>query len=142
MESKVDNVLLVFAPAAGPTDHDGWLPFNKEGENLGLRGLATEDVVGSALAPLGPGPSCVEHWGPSTTPGNVGLPTSCRGRKGGGCTTLAHKDGASFPTEVFVRERKANLTGCPPDRPQASVCPLRSDAQAAAVRLTKAKKRK
>jgi hypothetical protein len=97
------------AHSASPSAPAAPKQFDKEGEKSLLRGKATEDVSGSAQAPLGPGPSCIERSGPSTTLAKVGLTNSFVGRKEGGRPPLSSKERASSPPEFYEREEDRSL---------------------------------
>jgi hypothetical protein len=115
---------------------------NKKAEKADLRGKATEVVASVSSTSVVPITAFSEpSEGPSTTLAKAASGGFFEGRKGEGRNSTASS--VSFlPTEVFKEDGRSSLGECPYPRLPAVVCPPGTDAQAAATRLTRSKKRK
>jgi hypothetical protein len=114
---------------------------NKKAEKADLREKATE-VVAKDQHKCRADNCFLRAEGPSTTLAKAASGGFFGDRKGEVRNSTARSSVSFLPTEVFKEDVRSSLGECPNPRLPAVVCPPGTDAQAAATRLVKSRKRK
>jgi hypothetical protein len=96
---------------------------DKEAGNAGPRARATEVVAPGVDGLKGPGLIVYRAIGPSTTLAEVGLTSSSKMRRVGGCTNVACHYGASPYPSIYEERRRPILASAHPVPSEAGVCP-------------------
>jgi hypothetical protein len=102
---------------------------NKEARNAGPRAGATGVVAAGAGGLQRPGLVVYRAIGLSTTRAEVGLTSSSKMRRVGGCTNVACHYGASSYSSIYEERGRPILASARPIPSKAGVCPPKTEAR-------------